>query len=567
MGLRPYLWGWAAYALFYFALGFHPGVVSGDDFGYLRSVLGTLASHRPYAYDWLEPYAACFSAACALLYALTGSFLAATWGFQAFCALAFYPLLARLLAARLRPGHAALLALSVAACPLFFAKASDFHAAFFTLDLVLIALIAFEARRWGWFFAAAFLAFANRQNQVCLLVLPWAQALREAGHGRGVTRAIPRGTALWAIAAAALAFSMNRTFAAAHAPYRSEPFAALAGHAILALAVGAYLALGCLSIASCVAGRAFKGRAPIGLALISRAFISPPFADSSASRKWLWPALAAAGLLALIPFWGPSLLLTDTPLFGMAGWPQVNRALPWILLVLLPLLDFRTLRPSPYLALMAAYVFLASLRGTWWDYYFLEISVLALLLALEGTPAPTLPSYVVVALALALAADCGYAYLYKVQSDKQRVAIAELEHLEREGRARVQDMTGASFGQLGWKLFDYYASHDGQTDGLLLGFLGYVRRDRIIVETGLPWRRGYKRELPSGADSLAGGFCRIGFATVPYRVVDVHGPAAEEAALGRALRLDPEFHAPSYPLNDGEWDAYIRTLKGKVSGN
>lgn len=562
MGSRPYLWGWAAYALLYFALGFHPGLVSSDDFGYLRSVLGTLASHRPYAYDWLEPYAASFSSACALLYALTGSFLATTWGFQAFCAMAFYPLLARLFAARLRPGHAALLALSIAACPLFFAKASDFHAAFCTLDLVLIALLAFEARRWGLFFMAAFLAFANRQNQLCLLVLPWALALRNAGRGRGVTRAIPWGTALWSLAAGALAISMNRTFASAHAAYRSEPLAALAGHAVLALAAGGYLALGCLSIASCLAGRASAG--PV---LNGRSLIGLTFAGRPALRRWLWPAVAAAGLLALIPFWGPSLLLTDTPLFGMAGWPQINHTLPWILLALLPALDFRLLRPSPYLALIAAYVFLASLRGVWWDYYFLEIAVLALLLALDGAPAPALPRYAVAVLTLALVADCGYAYLYKVQSDKQRVVIKELERLEREGRARPQELTGAPFGLLGWKLFDYYASHDGRKDGVLLGFLGYVRRDRISVETGLPWRHGYKDDLPAGADSLAGGLCRIGFATVPYRIIDYHGTASEESVLGPASRLDPDFHSPRYPLNDEEWKQYIRTLKGKYSGN
>jgi len=87
---------------------------------------------------------------------------------------------------------------------------------------------------------------------------------------------------------------------------------------------------------------------------------------------------------------------------------------------------------------------------------------------------------------------------------------------------------------------------------MLMGFLGYVRRDRISIETGLPWRRGYKGALPPGADSLGGGFCRIGFATVPYRVVDLHGRASEDAVLcesnyfyGSSCSLSPRLPTPS----------------------
>lgn len=536
---RPFLLGWAAYGIVYFACGFHPGLVASDDFGYLRSILGTLAAHRPYVYDWLEPYAATYSGACALLYLLTGHFLASAWGFQALCAMAFYPLLARLLAARLRPGQAALLALAVAGFPLFFAKAADFHAAFCTLDLVLLSLMAFEARRWHWFFLAAFFAFANRQNQVCLLILPWAHALREARQGRTVTRAIPLGTLAWVAAAAILVLSMNPTYAAAHAAYRHQAPASLALHAALALAAGGYMALGWLSLGSYFAGRPAAWRGGLGAALPCM--------------------LAAAGLLALIPAWGPSLLLTDTPFFGMLGWPLVNRVLPWILLLLLPLLDFRLLRHSPYLALIMAYVLLASLRGTWWDYYFLEIALVALLLALEGIPAPALPRPAMVLLVVSLVADAGYAYFYKIQNDKQVLAMTALERLEREGRAPTEALTGAPFGLLGWKLFGYFIAHDGAAGGNLTDFLGYVSLDRIRIDTGLPWRRGFKADLKAGVDSLGGGEGRVGFATVRYRIVDLHGPRADLAPLGRALRLDSSFRAPRYPLDDGEWDRLIRT--------
>jgi len=557
--LRPYLAAWGAYACFFFAFGFHPGLVAGDDFGYLRGILGTLASHRPYAYDWLEPYAATFSSACALLYALTGSFLAAAWGFQAFCALAFYPLLARLFAARLPSGHAALLSLAIAACPLWFAKAADFHAAFCTLDLVLIALIAFEARRWSWFFLAAFLAFANRQNQVCLLILPWAEAIRAVRPGdeprRGrVPRALLLWTAGWAAAAMLLAFSMRRTYATAHAAYRGEPLPDLAAQAALAFAAGGYMVLGWLSIGSLLAGRPGAWR------------------KRGAGIRARWPYLAAAaGLLAVMPAWGPSLLRTDTPLFGLLGWPEVNRLLPWILLALVPWLDLRLLRRTPYLALILGYLAIASLRGIWWDYYFLEIATIAVLMAFDGeTGSAALPRRALAALALSLLADAGYGFLYKIQADKQTLAVSVLERLQREGKAPTEAMTGAPFGFLGWKLFDYYVTHDGREGGKAEDFLGYVRLDRILIETGMPWRprfKTYPAGLPAGADSLDGGEWRIGFARIRYRVADIHGPRSGDPAQGPALRLEPGFRPPPYPLDDAEWRAQILAFPAPVDNH
>ena len=538
--LQPFLAGWAAYAVYYFAFCFHPGMAASDDFGYLRSILGTLASHRPFVYDWLEPYCAVFSSACALLYALTGNFLLSAWGFQACCALAFYPLLFRLLSARLRPAHAALLALAVAAFPLFLAKAGDFHAGTCTLDLLLLALIAFEARRFGWFFLAALAAFANRQNHICLLVLPLWQTAVDWKRGRPVTWVIPMGLIAWVGGALALARVMNGTYAAQHAAFRHSPPSSLAAHGALALAAGIFLALGWLALATVLTGRSLAWR--------------------RRTRGWIPPAVLALCLLALIPFWGPSLLRTDTPLFGFTGWAQINRYLPWCLLAAVVFADLRLLRPSPYVALACGYLAIASLRGIWWDYYFMEIILLCLLLALDGAPAPILPRLSLAALSLSLALDTGYAYLFKIQADKSALSVAVMEKLERGGQARVDAMTGATFGYLGWKLFDYYTAHDGERYSELQDFLGYVKRDRIVIDTELPWRRAFKAPLPPGADSLGGGEARIGFATLRYRVADLHGPASGVSLVDRPMLLPASFHPPRFPLDNREWADLIRTL-------
>ncbi|MDB5106076.1 MAG: hypothetical protein JWP91_3765 [Fibrobacteres bacterium] len=541
---RSFWIAWPSFALLYFSTGFNPGVLRSDDFGYLRSIIGTLRLGRPYVYDWLEPFGAAFSVACVLLYRATGSFIGSVWGFQAFCVLAFYPLLYRLIAARLRPAHAAFLALALGTFPIFLAKEADLHAGICTLDLFLASLLLFETGRIRWFFLTALLAFANRQNHVCLLIVPGWAAAADWLRYRRFPWGLAAGAAAYAAAAGLLFLSMNRTYASMNAGFlHAGPARALATGALAAVA-GSFMSLGWLAVFSLLAG----GRPGAGEGL----------------RRWAIPLASTLVLCALTPFWHDSLIRTDTPLFGLMGWAEVNRALPWLLLACLWILDFRLLRPSPYLALAGGYILIASLRGIWWDYYFLEISILCLLIALDGVtsrlPGPGLALRwpALAALSAVLAGNTAYAYLLKVQTDKQALAVSVMERLDREGRAPVDAMTGATFGYLGWKLFDWFVAHEGRTYGELADFMGYVRRDRIVVETGLPWRNGFKAELPAGAVPLDTGTFRIGFARVRYRVADLRGPDSGTPIMGRPMILDTAaFRPPRYPLNDGEWREFL----------
>lgn len=603
---RPWMWGWAAFSLLYFLLGFSPGVVRSDDFGYLRGVLGTLERGRPYVYEWLEPFGAVFSSACALLYLATGNFLLSTWGFQAGCVLAFYPLLYRLTAARLARRHAALVTLVLATFPVFFAKEADFHAGICTLDLFLLSLILFEKGNEtgkgktvsGWFFLAAFLAFANRQNHVALLLLPAWIALGNSRSGSPMSfKSVPWASVAWVlafmVAAAGLYFSMNRTYASVNAGFLHAKPLRLLGDSALALAAGGYLALGWLGAFSALAGRApGLGSAPFSLLSSSRSPARSPWRGKGL-RRWAMPGAATLGLLALMPFWHDTLLHTDTTLFGLAGWPQVNRLVPWLVLPFLWLLDYRLLRPSPYLMLIAGYLGIAALRGTLWDYYFMEISILCLLIVLgartephpgdEGVSGvtsigmvggqevarPRLGLPALAALAVVLAGNAAYAYLLKVQSDKQAVTVRAFERLEREGRITVDAMTGSTFGYLGWKLFDRFIATDGREFGELAGFMGYVRRDRVTLETGLPWRSGFKGPLPPGAVQLDSGYCRVGFARVRYRIADLRGPDSNQAVMGRPLALASpldtvRFRPPRFPLNGREWRALADSARGRA---
>ena len=567
--------GWSFFASYYFLIAFQPGILRSDDFGYLRSIVETLRLGRPHTYDWLAPYGATMSTLCASIYRLTGSFYLATYGFQALCALAAYALLYRLLAKRIAPWPAAVLTLAFTTFPLFFSKAADFHGSLSTLVLFLLALLFFEAGKPALFFLASFLAFANRQSHLALLILPvlaavsplWPQWPLRWDRAAGVRRklkAVPAAllgpggegsasafsgwtTWLWTgaflAAAAGVHLRMNRTYAMANAVFTDY-------------GTGRLPAVTLALLAGCFATMAFLA--------VFRSTFSPPWKTLTGNlRSPALPLAASAVLLVMSRFWPPTLVLTDTPFFGYAGWQQVNAVLPWILLAGIWFLDFRLLRPSPYLALTGGFILIASLRGVWWDYYFLEIMVLCLLLAAGGESRGRIPwlRSAPWILGLFLIGNFVYGYLFRVQMDKQKLSVTVLERLDREGRVSVDRMSSATFGYLGWKLFDYYLANEGMRYGELADFLGYVRKDRVSIETHLPWRRAYKAGLPPGSELLETGTFRIGYVRVAYRVADLHGPRADFQAQGRFMTLDSSrYQSPRFPLNDREWKAWLDSL-------
>lgn len=521
----PFL-GWAAYAGFHVLFAFQSLALRSDDFGYMRGVIGTLQRGRPFTYDWLEPYGAAMSTLCAIAYRLTGSFAFSTWGLLAVCASLSFLLLLRLLCARLPTAHAVLIALAVAASPLYFVKAGDFHGLTFTLPLFLAALLAWESGVTWLFFLFAFLAFANRQSHVALLVLPLLKAGKEWRAGGRPPVKIAAGLLLWVTAALLLHFSMNHTWArdralAAAPPPARATEAFLAGLFIAAATLGAFQAL-------------------LG---------SPRAVLRANLRHPLIPLFASLALAVLGLFWPSDLIHFDTPFFGAFSWERANRFLPWFLIPALWFVDFRAFRFAPYLVAAAAYLPILCLRGFLWDYYFAEMLLLVLLAAAER-PGASLSRAGAVLLALVLAANTAYAYLIRVSTDKQIAAVRTFEGLERRGEISVTEMSGAPFGYLGWKLFDYYLAHDGRSDRDPAAFIGYVRRDRIRLETELPWRRGFPRPLAPSARVIASGKCRVGFVRVECRAVDDQGNSQA------TLKLDG-YQPVELPLSDSEWTSLL----------
>jgi hypothetical protein len=595
-GGRGRLWPWAAFAAylaFHFAFLYHPGLVRYDDFAYLQGVIATFAAGRPVTHDWLEPYSATLSGLCALAYRLTGDFPLSTWGLEAAFAAANFPLLYRLLRLRLGPRGAACLALALATQPLYWYKCAEFTSNPFTYTFVLIALLAWARGRPSLFYAAAFLAAANRQNQAALLILPalfWARArgpalLRPRGSSRERTaggRALARprassrersaGRGRWGHAIGIAAFlaglalvhaALNRTLAQSVGAY--APLDAVRARRILqALAVASALVPAFLSAFGLLLG-------------------GDPGANLKANLRAPAKAAFATAFFLLIPAWG-ALPLVDfqTPLIGSA---DRGHALQLALLVLVPaaywMLDWDRLRPRPALALCAAYAAIGSLKGLLFDAYLVDIALAALFYRLTEPLPGTLPakggtsparrtadarmaarSEGRAALVLVLAAaHLAWGYAFGILLDKEALADRDYERLERAGALGPADMTDAPFGYLGWKWFDAFVA-EGRPGGLS-GFLGYVRRDRTRLQAELPWRHGFKEELPAGARILDSGRAPIGGFRLRYRMAML-APAADRSLAGDLLEPDPSGpKPPPFPLDRGEWTAYILSSRAR----
>jgi hypothetical protein len=104
-------------------------------------------------------------------------------------------------------------------------------------------------------------------------------------------------------------------------------------------------------------------------------------------------------------------------------------------------------------------------------------------------------------------------------------------------------------------LFDHHVARGG---GTLSGFLGFVGREKVVFESELPWRRGYRRGLPQGGTVLEEGACSIGFFRLGFRVVDLKTEGRASISPEGALILDRREYRPKpFPLDAAEWRRHL----------
>jgi hypothetical protein len=280
-----------------------------------------------------------------------------------------------------------------------------------------------------------------------------------------------------------------------------------------------------------------------------------------------WVPAAASVLFLLLPVLGRLPLVEwQAPFIGSmdrSGHLQVLSMLA--VLPLLWILDWKALRIDAPLCLCAGYIAINGLKGRWFDIYALDVGLAALFAALSRD-VPRHPGRPVLALAAAaLGAHLLWAYGFKIQADKHLLSNRVYEKLERQGKIGVDGMTDATFGYLGWKLLDHYLAEtggegrDAAGPAGMGGFVGYVGKDRVVLETELPWRRAFRRSVPEGAEILEAGTARAGFFDLRYRAMDLRSGASGSISPFGAFSLDKRRYARKpFPLDKDEWDRYIR---------
>lgn len=546
--------GFVFYSFLYFTLIYYPGLVRMDDFGYLQGVIETLAQGRPQTHAWLEPYTATTSSLSALAYLITGNFPLSTWGLQSLFVLANVVILYRLFRFRMEVGTSTFLALAVATLPVYWHKCSEFGGMAMTVTMVLLALWAYLRGRWAWFFVAVFLAFANRQNCIALLALPayhfiWYKvrdpgSRLPSGPENGSRWSLAIGACAFSIAALLLHSRMNHTVAQAYGIYAGmDP--------------GKVSAILHTQLFGIFSGLAFLSG--FGLLMGER-----PGKNLLANlRKPITPVALTLVFWLLPVFWGFPLISFLTPLIG-----SVDRSffLQKILLGLIPALiwalDFKLIRFDGPFCLFAAYTFLSGLRGYWYDFYLMDVALAALFYRLTRESPFAISSWAKAVTVALIAGNIIWAYGYKILSDKQMLSVSVYEGLERAGKVPIEEMTDATFGYLGWKLFDHYWHHERIT--YLANFMCYGRRDRVIIESELPWRRRFKSTEAQGT-LVEEGKTSVGFFKLRYRVVDRHGTADVPFCESEPLVLDrTDFRIKPYPLNAGEWSSLIEARSQAV---
>lgn len=533
------------YALAYFALLYHPLLLRFDDFGYVNSVLETLQAGQPRTGEWLEPYSATLSALCSLAFRISGDFPKSTWGLQAVFVLINFALAYRLLRLRLRRRDAALITSFIATQPIYWYKCAEFGGNSFTFTFVLLALHTALRKQWIPFYAAAFLAFANRQNNVALLILPAFDFLRADARTRKLhiaCFAAFAGAALWFHA------GINRTFAQANGIYAPMD-AVKVRNIVQSLVTGVFVGLAFLSFFEWLLG------SPASNAVGNlHANLRRPLRPATASMVFL--ALPLLGRLPLIEFQAPFIGSLDHGHALQYAFLAAAMTALWIL-------DWDFPRRDAPFFLGAGYLFINGFKGLWYDIYLLDVGLAALVFVLTRNvlrkPGPMAWAMIMAA----LLAHAGWAYAFKIQSDKNALSNRVFETLERRGVIEAENMTDATFGYLGWKFFDHFVRHAPTANPS--AFLGYVNKDRVVLDTELPWRRAFKRDAPPGARILDTGTATVGFFRLRYRVMDLQVQNAGTISPVGAIRLDKAaYRKRPMPLDKREWSEYIND--GRIHG-
>ncbi len=524
------------------------GIVAlNDDFGYLRSVVQTLQHGRPWTDDWLEPWSAGLTAAAALIFRLSGSFYAATYGLLALLGgVGFYFALRLLLAQGFSLSRAGLVAGLGFTFPTVLWKSLEFTGVALYTPCLLAALWFAGKRQWFWLLVVWLLALATRQSAITWAVLPlaaaWADTRQRSWKRSLAVVAVPGLVTLaGGIAYVVLGRVMNKTYAQrlnTDHMWSNWSWA----HAREVGTIGASLML-----------------VTIGLA----GFVSAFGADASAEKpgyKWLRVAGVVGTLGLLFVDVHRSFGFEHAAFDGLDGAIYVKAligvsAAGWIV----GRFSFDLLPAAGALAALAA----LTVRPMVWDYYAIDLAVftaLAVLPRLRARPEVARhPALARVVAALFVAAHGMFVGEFKHRLDRGHAMCDISSRALAAGSLHPDEPSFMPFGLQGWYYFHYHLRHDGSAGADVADFGRYLKQDAIDVAwryaKPLRWLPDHGGGLPSDRRStlISGRYPYFWIFTQDFLLLR----APRDRVRPAIAPLAADFKLPEFPVNDAGWRRLI----------
>ncbi|MDX9703013.1 MAG: hypothetical protein RBU23_08215 [Candidatus Auribacterota bacterium] len=518
-----------------------------DDFGTLDSIVKTIRQGRLVTSDWFEPYYGFFTAVCVLAYKITGNFYLSSYGILMVFALLNFILIYALLVRHTDTTAATLLTLFIAILPGYLSKSLDLVGVIPTITLALGALILYQLDKINWmYFLTAFLAFSNRQNMAILMFLPMYRLVSRWCRDRYIDRKIIAYTGIYLFAAYIFHHMMNETYA------RSNITEKIASHfntiTFIKLTFTGFLFVMLFKL-------------PIEFFLKGRLIANL----KENIRRPTIPIAMTTCLLFYLFFIDrfqlnlSSIVQMTTPIYYFGHYSLIFIALNTLFFVSIWLSDYTVFRIDGLNLLLIMFLIMPPIRGQIWHEDYLHIilvlSVLTSLTTICYERRIFFSTINISILTVLLLVNLFFACMIKIDIDKKEVAVISFETLLRQNKISVDELSFASFGFIGWKLFDYSIHDTTYPFSHLAQFLHYIKSQKIYLQTHLPWRNEYKVPLSEKDMVLLEGRHSIGGFLLPYRVVRLHEPIRWTDLF---YELDKNNLPDSpFPLNNDEWKKFL----------
>lgn len=518
-------------------------VTKSDDFGTLDSIVKSIRQGTVVTSDWFEPYYWFYTAICVFAYRITGNFYLSTYGILMLFAVLNFVLIYALFVRYTAPSAAAILTLLITLLPGYLTKSLDLVGVIPTITLALGALLLYQRNKLNiWYFLIAFFAFTNRQNMAILIVLPVYGLARRWLRERTLNRSIIVYTGIYCAALYIFHTMMNETYARRN----------ITDNILANFNISGFIGLvffGFLFVLS------FK----LTVEFFIRGTTLGNFRKNL--RRPIVPCILTAGLLVYLIFADrfhcnlTGIIQVTSPVYYVGHYRLIFIAIYTLFFFSVWLSDYSVFRADGYNLLLLLFLIMPPIRGKIWHEDYLHIIlILSLVTSLSVAKYNRHIFFRPISMLLMtglLLFNLAFAYIIRIDIDKKELAVISFETLLRADKISVDELSFASFGFIGWKLFDYSVTDTTHPFSHLSQFLHYIKYQKIYVQTHLPWRTAYKTELAQGDEILLQGKYPIGGFLLPYRVVRLHNPVAW-TDIRYELDTDALTEKP-FALSNEEW--------------